>query len=131
MKLIVSRKAVASITAVLLLVPWTLGAQNSTTTTTQNNQPVNQRVNQPINQPTKEHPNPGVYSGREVFIPKTPEEKEEESGPTLFSNGFLRNTRQHIGAAVGVYEAYTPGSVLSSSGERKALAVTSVAPQLY
>src|SRR5262249_12708647 len=47
--------------------------------------------------PTDRAPsNSGVY-GREVYIPKTSEQQEPEPAATSFSDGFLRNTRQHIG----------------------------------
>src|SRR5262245_39412357 len=116
MKLIVFKKVAASMTAVLFLVPWTTYAQNSTATGAQGSQE------------TREQSNPGVYSGREIFIPKPSEEKETEteSRARSFADGFLRNTRQHVGGAIGAFQSYTP-----DLGGGQAASITSIVPHLF
>src|SRR6476646_7938294 len=88
MALVAFQKALSSIVIFLLLVPLTIHAQNSTPSTAQGNQPA------------KEPSNPGVYNGRDVFVPDTQEPKETEPAASSFSDGFLRNTRRHFGLSV-------------------------------
>ena len=92
-----------SVVALLLFVPWTAHAQSPTPPPAQNPPPASGQSNA------------GVY-GRDIFVPKEVEKKEPESGATSFADGFLRNTRQHIGASVGVSETYSPN--VSTSGNR-------------
>src|SRR5215510_8806211 len=87
----------------LLLIPHIVYSQNST---------VPQAGGTQV---TKESSNSGVYTGRETYIPKPAEQKEVEPGATSFADGFLRRTRQHVGASVGLFESYTPDIVGSSS----------------
>src|SRR5215831_5693174 len=115
MKLIAFKKVAACMTAVLFLVPWTTYAQNSTAPAAQGSQA------------TREESNPGVYSGREVFIPKPSEEKETDEGrASSFADGFLRNTRQHVGGSIGAFQSYTP-----DLGGGQAASITSIVPHLF
>src|SRR5262249_3676517 len=72
----------------------------------------------------------GDYTGKEIFVPNGAEEKEPEPPARSFADGFLRNTRQHMGFSLSVFELYTP-DVRLSSGETKDVSFTSILPQLY
>src|SRR5689334_393686 len=89
----------------LVLLPLSLHGQNSTLSPT----PGNPALASP------ERAETGVYSGREVFVPKvTDKDKDQEPTATSFADGFLRHTRQHIGGSVAVNESYTPNLPVSS-----------------
>src|SRR5262245_16657635 len=83
----------------------------------------------PANPPKTESPT-GVYSGREVYVPEVKEQKAEESSATRFSDGFLRNTRHHVGFSLFVSDSYTPG-VLVAADNKRGVSMRSVVPQLY
>jgi hypothetical protein len=114
-----SNFAVALLMVVLLLViARNMYAQSSTSSPAQGN-----------TTSTTERPDTGVYSGRDVYVPKVSDKKEPEAAATSFADGFLRDTRQHIGASVGVNESYTPN--LPVANGTSALSLTSVFPQLF
>src|SRR5262249_23994333 len=56
-------------------------------------------------------------------------------GAMSFADGFLRNTRQHMGFSLGASETYSPNMIsLSTStvpSERQTLLLTSLVPQVY
>src|SRR5437867_6858233 len=78
---------------------------------------------------TKEQPN-GVYSGRDVFVPAVTEKKEPDSTATSFSDGFLRNTRRHLGLSFSAFESYTSNMRGSSTGQT-GVTVATLLPQIY
>src|SRR5437879_5713329 len=91
--------------ALLLLTPRSMHAQTSITPSSRENSSL----------PTG-RPDTGVYSGREIFVPKAEEKKTPESTATTFSDGFLRNTRHHIGFSFGAFESYTSNAIASPDG---------------
>src|SRR5262249_36582696 len=88
----------------VVFVPWSLHAQ----TQTKSDSPEKSR-------PATETVDTGVYDGRDIVVPKVTEHKEQDTAATSFVDGFLRDTRHHLGASVGVVESYTPN--ISTSGE--------------
>src|SRR5262245_4599437 len=74
----------------------------------------------------------GLDTGREVFTPDKAEQKQEDPAARAFSNGFLRNTRQHVGFSLGLSESYSHSHGLATSfGEANSVSYSSLAPQLY
>src|SRR5262245_13805498 len=112
------RKSVMPTFVLALVVSLVAQAQNSPVSPT------------PADPAPKESPITGVYTGKEIFVPNGSEEKEPEPPARSFADGFLRNTRQHMGFSLSVFELYTP-DVRLSSGETKDVSFTSILPQLY
>src|SRR5262245_28252843 len=99
MTFLVLRQAPLLLLIWLLAVSTAVSAQNSPTSPPQENAP-------------KESTNStGVYTGREIYVPKVPEEKEPEPSARSFADGFLRNTRRHLGFSVTASESYSPNLV--------------------
>lgn len=109
-------KGLSLIILFCLSAPLTLRAQNSTTSPEQKTAPA----------PSKT----GVYTGREVFVPETPEQKEPEPPAASFSNDFLRFTRRHMGFTVRVSDTYSPNAIVSS-GEKRTLTIKTIEPQMF
>jgi hypothetical protein len=104
--------------ALLVLGAPTLRAQDSSTT-------------RPSETPAAQGPsNNGVYTGREVYVPDAPPPSEPEPAARSFSDGFLRNTRQHIGFSVSAFESYTPNA-FGPSTEHKAITLASILPEVH
>jgi hypothetical protein len=110
---------IAYLPAFALLLPWclTIHAQNS---------PVSPAQENPPPQGTS---NTGVYTGREIFVPKPAEESEPEPARS-FADGFLRNARQHFGFSFSAFESYSSNALGSSTGSR-GMTFTSLLPQVH
>ncbi len=75
--------------------------------------------------------NTGIYTGLEVFgAPNLAERKDPEPGAKSYADGFIRDSRQHLGVSVSAFETYIPDAIPASAG-RQSVAVTSVLPQIY
>jgi hypothetical protein len=107
--------------ALSALVPWNTYSQTPTTTPTQG-----------TTSATPASSGGGVYSGREVFVPKDVEKKKDsDSGFTSFADGFLRNSKKHIGFSLSAFESYIPNDLSTSTGQTGGVAMTSFVPQIY
>src|SRR5262245_60832579 len=107
-------KTFSTTVAIVLVVSSTIHAQDSTLPATQDN-------------PAPKESNTGVYTGREIFVPATPVQKEPEPAARTFSDGFLRKTGQHLGFSLGVSGVYSP----DASEQGTALSTAAIAPELY
>jgi hypothetical protein len=103
--------------ALLLLAPYRLSAQVKETPQDSSTTP-------------KKADDPGIYSGTDVFIPKDAPKNEPETPARSFSDGFLRDGRQHVGGSIALSQSYTPNLGLPDTG-KTSLDMTSIAPQAY
>jgi hypothetical protein len=107
------RKVFLSTATLVLVISSIAQAQNSTISTTQSPPPKDSSIT-------------GVYTGREIVVPVTPEQKEPEPEARSFVDGFLRNTRQHVGLSFGASELYA-----RTSQGKPGLLITTLLPQLF
>ncbi len=79
---------------------------------------------------TTEQPNTGVYSGRDIFVPKPSEKQESQEGASTFADRFLRDTPHHLGFSLGAFESYTPGQI-DPSNQQTGVVLSSITPQVF